>query len=186
MKQKCSQCGKWGYHTAEECKVKVNDDKSSRSEEANLASSGKDKSPARRVEKINILDYNGSDDKEDSLHYHHNNRIKASEITKADFFYFTNSQLEEVPSSELGWHSMEDSSRGGDISDDDWVPQTSAHHIAMMASRRGHVKDTSHDSDGEESTMSDVESDDEISPRDERASGRARDVPSAEPIRGKG
>ena len=46
----------------------------------------------------------------------------------------------------------------------------------MMASRRGHVKDTSHDSDGEESTMSDV-----ISPRDERANRRARDSPSAEP-----
>ena len=59
---------------------------------------------------------------------------------------------------------MEDSSRGGDISDDDWVPQTSAHHIAMMASRRGNVKDTGRDSDGEESTLSDVESDDEISP----------------------
>ena len=61
------------------------------------------------------------------------------------------------------------------------MPQTSAHHIAKMASRRGHVKDTSHDSDGEESTMSDVESDDEISPRDERANRRARDIPSAEP-----
>jgi hypothetical protein len=53
------------------------------------------------------------------------------------------------------------------------VPQTSAHHIAMMASQRGHVKKTGHDSDGEESTMSDVESDDEISPRDERARRRA-------------
>ena len=61
------------------------------------------------------------------------------------------------------------------------MPQTSAHHIAMMASRRGHVKDTGHDSDGKESTMSDVESDDEISPRDERANRRAQDLPSAEP-----
>ena len=59
--------------------------------------------------------------------------------------------------------------------------QTSAHHIAMMASRRGHVKNTSHDSDGDESMMSDVENDDEISPRDERASRRARDTPSAKP-----
>ena len=106
--------------------------------------------------------------------------IKASEITKADFVYFTDSQLEEVPSSELGWHSMEDSSRGDDISDDDWVPQTSAHHIAMMASRRGHVKDTGHDSDGEDSTLSDVESDDEISPRDDRARRRAGDAPDAD------
>ena len=61
------------------------------------------------------------------------------------------------------------------------MPQTSAHHYAMMASRRGHVKDTGHDSDGEEFTMSDVESDDEISPRDERANRRARDLSSAEP-----
>ena len=67
-----------------------------------MASSGKGKSPARRVEKIIFLDYNDSDNEEDSLHYHHNNRIRASEITKADFVYFTNSQSEEVPSSELG------------------------------------------------------------------------------------
>ena len=124
-----------------------------------------------------MLDYNVSDDEEDSLHTHHNNRIKASEITKDDFVYFTQSQSEEVPSSELGWQSVENSSHGGECSDDDWVPQTSAHHVAMMASRRGHVKDTSHDSDGEESTMSDVESDDAISLRDERANRRARDTP---------
>jgi hypothetical protein len=53
--------------------------------------------------------------------------------------------------------------------DDDWAPQTSAHHIAMMEQKWGQVKDTSHVSDGEESTASDVESDDEISPRDDRA-----------------
>ena len=75
---------------------------------------------------------------------------------------------------------MEDSSREGQDSDDDWVPQTSAHHIAMMASWRGNVKNTGRDSDGEESTMSDVESGDEISPRDDRASRRAGDVPSAD------
>jgi hypothetical protein len=61
------------------------------------------------------------------------------------------------------------------------VPQTSAHYIAMMAQKRGHVKDTGHDSDGEESTASDFESDDEISPRDDRARRRARGLPSAEP-----
>ena len=89
------------------------DEKSSRSEEANMASCGKGKSPARRVEKIIVLDYNDSDNEEDSLHYHHNNRIKASEITKDDFVYFTQSQSEEVSSSELGWQSVEDSSREG-------------------------------------------------------------------------
>jgi hypothetical protein len=45
----------WGYHTAEECKAKDFNEKSSRSEEANMASSGKGKSPARRVEKINFF-----------------------------------------------------------------------------------------------------------------------------------
>ena len=59
------------------------------------------------------------------------------------------------------------------------APDICAPHRQM--SRRGHVKDTSHDSDGEESTMSDIESDDEISPRDERADRQARDTPSAEP-----
>ena len=54
-KHKCSKCGKWGYHTAEDCKAKDNDDKSSRSEEANMASSGKGKSPAKRVENIIIF-----------------------------------------------------------------------------------------------------------------------------------
>ena len=52
LKQKCAKCGKWGYHTAEDCKAKDIDEKSSRSEEANMASSGKGKSPARRVEKL--------------------------------------------------------------------------------------------------------------------------------------
>ena len=80
----------------------------------------------------------------------------------------------------MGWQSIENSSREGEGSDDDWVPQTSAHHITMMASRRGNVKDTGRDSDGEESTMSDVESDDEILPRDDRVSRRAGDVPSAD------
>ena len=61
------------------------------------------------------------------------------------------------------------------------MPQISAHHIAMIAQKRGYVKTTGHDSDEEESTASDVESDDEISPRDDRARRRARDQPSAEP-----
>ena len=60
-KKKCSKCGKWGYHTAEECKAKDNDDKSSRLEEANLASGGKGKSLGRRVQKLIFLDYNNSD-----------------------------------------------------------------------------------------------------------------------------
>jgi hypothetical protein len=93
-----------------------------------------------------------SDDEEDSLHYHHNNRIEASEITNDDFVYFTHSYSEEDPSSELGWESRADSSRKGENSDDDWVPQASAQHVTMMAHKRGKAKDTRHDSVGEEST----------------------------------
>ena len=53
-KQRCTKRGKFGFHTAEECKAKDSDDKASRSEEANLDSGGKGKSPARRVQKINF------------------------------------------------------------------------------------------------------------------------------------
>jgi hypothetical protein len=64
-KKRCSKCGKWGNHTAEECTANGKSDNSSKSEEVNLASSGKGKTPARRVEKINFLDYNDSEDEED-------------------------------------------------------------------------------------------------------------------------
>jgi hypothetical protein len=58
--------------------------------------------------------------------------------------------------------------------------QISAQHVPMMAQKRGHIKDTSHDGDEEGSTSSDVESDDEITPRDDRDRRRAREVPSAD------
>jgi hypothetical protein len=51
-----------------------------------------------------------------------------------------------------------------------------------MAHKLGNVKDTGHDSDGEESMASDVESEDEITPRDERARRRTRELPSADSI----
>jgi hypothetical protein len=60
------------------------------------------------------------------------------------------------------------------------VPQAMAHHIAMMAHKRRQVQDTSHEGDGEDSTLSDVESDDEITPTDERPRRRAREVPPAD------
>ena len=85
------------------------------------------------------MDYNNSDDKEDSLHYHNNNRIEACEITKADYVYFTQSYSEKDPSPAPRWKLRADSSHGGDHSDDDWMPQTTAQHIAMMAHKRGHV-----------------------------------------------
>jgi hypothetical protein len=76
MKQ-CGKFSKCGNHTADECMAGGKDDKSSKSEEANLASGGKGKSLARRVQKLIFLDYNNSYDEEDSLHYLNNNRIKA-------------------------------------------------------------------------------------------------------------
>ena len=97
------------------------------------------------------------------------------------YVYFTQSYSEEDPSPEPGWELRADSSHEGDQLDEDWVPQATAHHIAMMAHKRGQVKETSHEGDGEESTSCDVESDDEITPRDERARRRVRDVPSAVP-----
>ena len=75
------------------------------------------------VPKYDILDYHNSDNKEDSLHYHHNNRIKASDITKDGYVYFTQSYLVEVPSSILGWETNGDSSRDGNISDDTECPR---------------------------------------------------------------
>ena len=84
-----------------------------------MASSGKDKPPARKVPKFDILDYINSDDKEDSLHYHHNNRVKANDKTKDGYAYFTQSHSVEDPSSELGWETNGDSSRDGYISDED-------------------------------------------------------------------
>jgi hypothetical protein len=51
----------------------------------------------------------------------------------------------------------------------------------MMAQKREHVKDTGHNSNGKKSTASDVDSVDEISPRNDRVRRRARGLPSAEP-----
>jgi hypothetical protein len=97
-KKQCGICGNWGNHTADECTAGGKDDKSPKSEGVNLASSGKGESPGRRVEKIIFLNYTNSDEEENSLHYHNNNRIKAIEITKADFVDFTQSYSQKVPS----------------------------------------------------------------------------------------
>ena len=50
---------------------------------------------------------------------------------------------------------------------EDWVSQTSVNYVALMAQRRGQIKDTGHTSDDEESTASDVESEDELTERDD-------------------
>ena len=48
-KGKCSNCGKWGSHTAAECTATESPKKT---EEANMASTGKSRSPGRMVLKI--------------------------------------------------------------------------------------------------------------------------------------
>jgi hypothetical protein len=65
-----------------------------------------------RIQKFNFADYNNSDDEEDSLQYHHNNSVKASDITKDDYVYFTQRHSEEDPCSELEWELHADSSCG--------------------------------------------------------------------------
>ena len=47
------------------------------------------------------------------------------------------------------------------------MSQTSAHYVALMAHRRGQIKDTGRTSDDNESTASDVESEDELTERDD-------------------
>ena len=165
-KKQCGKCGKWGNHTAEECTATDKDDKSSNSEEANFTTSGKSKSPARVVQKINFLDNNNSDEEEDSMHYHRNNRIKASNITREDFAFFTSVNSERVHGSELRWEFEGDSGHTHDEDMEDWVSQTTVNYVALMAQRRGQIKDTSRTSDDDDSTASDVESEDELAERD--------------------
>ena len=74
--------------------------------------------------------------------------IITSNITNDDYVYFTQSHLEEVPSSELGWELNVVLSREGYISVKDWMPQISVNHVAMLAQRRGKIKDTGRISDG--------------------------------------
>ena len=78
---------------------------------------------------------------------------------------------------------------------EDWVSQTSAKYVALMAQRRGQIKDTGHTSDDEESTASDVESEDELTERDDNSrrprtsrciEGKATDITLAQPQENKG
>ena len=75
---------------------------------------------------------------------------------------------------------------------EDWMSQTSAKYVALMAQRRGQIKDTGHTSDDEESTASDVENEDELTERDDSSrrprtprfiEGKATDITLAQPSR---
>ena len=79
---------------------------------------------------------------EDSLHYHSNNRIKASNITREDLAFFTSVNSERVPGSEPEWELKGDLGHTHDEDTEDWVSQTSAHYVALMAQRRGQIKDS--------------------------------------------
>jgi hypothetical protein len=58
------------------------------------------------------------------------------------------------------------------------VPQISANHVTMLAQRRGKIKDTGRTSDEEDSTASDVESDDELTTHDDIVRRSETEVPS--------
>ena len=75
------------------------------------------------------------------------------------------------------------------------MAQTSAHYVALMAQRRGQIKDTGRTSDDDESTASDVESEDELTERDDSSrrprtsrciEAKATDITSAQPQENKG
>ena len=76
--------------------------------------------------------------------------IKTSNITREDFAFFTSVNSERAPGSELGWELEGDLGHAHEEDTEDWVSQTSAHYVALMAQRRGQIKDTSRTSDDDE------------------------------------
>ena len=87
-KGKCSNCGKWGSHTAAECTAAESPKKT---EAANMASTGKSGSPGRIVQKNLGSRYNDdSDNEEDFLYLHEENRIKAMDVSGKDYAFYAN------------------------------------------------------------------------------------------------
>ena len=176
-KTQCGKCGKWGNHTAEECR---SGEKPSKSDEANHVDCNKSNSKARVVEKIHFSNHNDSDEEEDTLHYHRDNRIKATNISSEDYAFFVRANSGRASGSELGLKL------GGDTCHES---EETRGHNAFMAQSRGYVKDTTV-ADDEQSTSSDVESEDELSGRDDTSSrlrtsksteGKATEINLAQP-----
>ena len=117
--------------------------------------SNKSKAKDRVVEKINFSNHYDSDDEEDTLHYHRDSRIKATNISSEDYAFFVRANLERASGSQLGSHLGSDTGHE--------TEETRGHSV-FMARARGHVRDTN-EGDDEESTSSDVESEDELTAR---------------------
>ena len=66
--------------------------------------SNKSKSKARVVEKNYFLNHYDSDEEEDTLHYHRDNRIKATNISSEDYALFARVNSERASESVLGSH----------------------------------------------------------------------------------
>ena len=176
-KTQCGKCGKWGNHTAEECR---SGEKPNKMDEANFVENNKSKSKARVVEKINFSNHYDSDDEEDTLHYHRDNRIKATNISSEDYALFVRLNSERASESVLGSHSGRDTGH---------ETEETRGHCVYMARARGRVRDTN-EGDDEESTSSDVESKDELTERDENSrrlrtsqltEGKATEINQAQP-----
>ena len=79
---------KVGSHTAEEC---TSDESPKKSEEANLATSGNSGTSGRTVQKNSGKSYiEDSDNEEDCLYLHEENRIKAMDVAGKDYAFYAN------------------------------------------------------------------------------------------------
>ena len=142
--------------------------------------SNKSKAKTRLVEKINFSNHYDCDDEEDTLHYHRDNRIKATNISSEDYVLFFCVNSERASGSELGLHFGSDTGHE--------TEETRGHSV-FMARARGHVQDTT-EGDDEESTSSDVKSEDELTERDDNSrrprtsqstEGKATEINQAQP-----
>ena len=66
--------------------------------------SNKSKAKTRLVEKISFSNHYDSDDEEDTLHYHRDNRIKATNISSEDYAFFVCAKSERQTGLELESH----------------------------------------------------------------------------------
>ena len=121
--------------------------------------SNKSIAKTRLVEKISFSNHYDSDDEEDTLHYHRDNRIKATNISSEDYAFFVCAKSERETGLELESHFESDTGHE--------TEETRGHSV-FMARARGHVRDTT-EGDDEESTSSDVESKDELTERDDNS-----------------
>jgi hypothetical protein len=147
--------------------------------------SNKSNSKARVVKQNHFSNHYDSDDKEDTLHYHRDNRIKATNISSKDYAFFVCANSGKASRSELALKL------GGDTGHES---EETRGHCVFMARSRGHVKDTIV-GDDEQSTSSDMESEGELSKRDDTSrrlktsqstEGKATEINWAQPQEIKG